>query len=119
MSMKKSFFDLTRYMEKDPEFGEFWTKIYQEYQRTKSLVLKLANQSELMQNYPVGKASIEVREEIVLPLLTIQQYALKMAELKDQVRTGEADAIEEILAEIKDMDGEHRVAEILRIVTRP
>ena len=30
-----------------------------------------------MENYPDGKASIEVREDIVLPLLTIQQYALK------------------------------------------
>ena len=77
MSMKKSFFDLTRYMENDPEFGEFWTLIHEEYLNTRRLVLKLANQSELMQNYPVGKASIEVREEIVLPLLTIQQYALK------------------------------------------
>ena len=77
MSMKKSFFELTRYMEKDPEFGEFWKIIYDEFLNTKRLVLKLANQTELMENYPVGKASIEVREEIVLPLLTIQQYALK------------------------------------------
>ena len=77
MSMKKSFFDLTRYMERDPEFGDFWRLIYEEFTNTKRLVLKLANQNELMQNYPVAKASIEVREEIVLPLLTIQQYALK------------------------------------------
>jgi phosphoenolpyruvate carboxylase len=28
-----------------------------------------------MENYPDGKASIQVRERIVLPLLTIQQYA--------------------------------------------
>jgi len=77
MSMKKSFFELTRYMEKDPEFGEFWKLIHQEFITSKRLVLKLANHSELMQNYPVSKASIEVRESIVLPLLTIQQYALK------------------------------------------
>ncbi|UCE93569.1 MAG: phosphoenolpyruvate carboxylase [Flavobacteriaceae bacterium] len=77
MAMKKSFFELTRYMEKDPEFGEFWTLIYEEFLRSKRLVLKLANQSELMQNYPISKSSIEVRESIVLPLLTIQQYALK------------------------------------------
>ncbi len=31
-----------------------------------------------------------------------QQFALKIAELKDLLRTGEADAVEEILAEIKD-----------------
>lgn len=77
MSMKKSFFELTRYMENDPEFGDFWKLIHQEFLTSKRLVLKLANESELMQNYPVSKASIEVRESIVLPLLTIQQYALK------------------------------------------
>lgn len=77
MSMKKSFFELTRYMENDPEFGDFWKLIHKEFQTSKRLTLKLANQSELMQNYPISKASIEVRESIVLPLLTIQQYALK------------------------------------------
>ena len=29
-----------------------------------------------MENYPDGRASIKLREHIVLPLLTIQQYAL-------------------------------------------
>ena len=77
MSMKKSFFELTRYMENDPEFGEFLKLIYKEFETSKRLALKLANQSELMQNYPVSKASIEVRDSIVLSLLTIQQYALK------------------------------------------
>ena len=85
MSMKKSFFELTRYMERDPEYGDFWKLIYDEFQTSKRLVLKLANQTELMQNYPVSKASIEVRESIVLPLLTIQQYALKkVQELNSQ-----------------------------------
>jgi len=77
MSMKKSFFELTRYMENDPEFGDFWKLIHHEFLTSKRLALKLANQTELMENYPVSKASIEVRESIVLPLLTIQQYALK------------------------------------------
>lgn len=83
MSMKKSFFELTRYMEKDEEFGSFWQLIHNEFLNAKRLVLKLANLDELMQNYPVSKASIEVRESIVLPLLTIQQYGLKkVQELK-------------------------------------
>ena len=30
-----------------------------------------------MENEPANKASIEVREKIVLPLITIQQYALR------------------------------------------
>ncbi len=77
MSLTKSFFDLTKYMSKDEEFGAFWNIIYEEYQTTKRLLLKLTGYSELMENEPSGKASIQVRESIVLPLLTIQQYALK------------------------------------------
>ena len=77
MSLTKSFFSLTKYMSEDEEFGEFWNIIYEEYKTTKRLILKLTGYNELMENEAVGKASIEVRESIVLPLLTIQQYALK------------------------------------------
>ncbi len=77
MALSKSFFDLTKYMSKDEEFGDFWNIIYNEYVTTKTLLLKLTGYKELMENEPSGKASIEVREAIVLPLLTIQQYALK------------------------------------------
>ena len=76
MSLAKSFFPLTAYMKKDPEFGAFWQIIYDEFLETKRLLLKIAGHKELMENYPDGKASIEIRERIVLPLLTIQQYAL-------------------------------------------
>lgn len=77
MSMAKSFFELTSYMAKDKEFGEFWNIIHDEFVLTKRLLLKLTGHKELMENYPDGKASIAVRDAIVLPLLTIQQYALK------------------------------------------
>ncbi|MCF7559375.1 phosphoenolpyruvate carboxylase [Sabulilitoribacter multivorans] len=77
MSLTKSFFDLTKYMSNDEEFGAFWNIIYTEYTTTKNLLLKLTGYQELMENEPSGKASIEVRESIVLPLLTIQQFALK------------------------------------------
>ena len=76
MSLSKSFFELTEYMADDEEFGDFWKIIYEEYKTTKRLILKLSNYTMLMQSNPVGKASIEIRENIVLPLLTIQQYAL-------------------------------------------
>ena len=76
MSLAKSFFPLTAYMRKDPEFGEFWQIIYDEFLETKRLLLKIAGHKDLMENYPDGKASIDMRERIVLPLLTIQQYAL-------------------------------------------
>tara|TARA_R110002073_G_scaffold108336_5_gene243460 strand:+ start:30568 stop:33072 length:2505 start_codon:yes stop_codon:yes gene_type:complete len=77
MSLTKSFFELTAYMAEDEDYGEFWKLIHEEYQTTKRLLLKLAGHKELMENYPDGKASIEVRENIVLPLLTIQQFALR------------------------------------------
>ena len=76
MSLAKSFFPLTAYMQKDPEFGEFWQIIYDEFLETKRLLLKIAGHTTLMENYSDGKASIEIRERIVLPLITIQQYAL-------------------------------------------
>jgi len=77
MSLTKSFFDLTKYMAEDEEFGDFWKIIFTEYETTKRLLLKLTGYKELMENEPAGKASIQVRESIVLPLLTIQQFALK------------------------------------------
>ncbi len=84
MALSKSFFPLTAYMKNDKEFGEFWQLIYTEFLETKRLLLKLSGYSALMENYPDGKASVELREKIVLPLLTIQQYALlKIKELKE------------------------------------
>ncbi|WP_271781882.1 phosphoenolpyruvate carboxylase [Aquimarina algiphila] len=77
MSLTKSFFELTSYMKEDEEYGAFWDIIHEEYLLTKRLLFKLTGYSELMQNEPAGKASIDIRENIVLPLLTIQQYALK------------------------------------------
>jgi phosphoenolpyruvate carboxylase len=77
MSLTKSFFKLTAYMKNDPQYGEFWILIYNEYKLTKKLILRLSGFDSLMQNEPANKASIETREKIVLPLITIQQYALK------------------------------------------
>jgi len=76
MSLSKSFLGLTAYMEKDPVYGEFWSIIYNEYLLSKRLLLKLTGFETLMEDQKAGKKSIDIREEIVLPLLTIQQYGL-------------------------------------------
>ena len=76
MSLTKSFFGLTAYMQNDKNFGDFWNLIHNEYILTKEMILKLTGFEDLMENEPAGKASIKIREEIVQPLLTIQQYAL-------------------------------------------
>ena len=76
MSLTKSFFALTAYMQNDKRFGDFWNLIYDEFTLTREMILNLTGFEELMENEPAGKASIKVREEIVQPLLTIQQSAL-------------------------------------------
>ncbi|RYJ44876.1 phosphoenolpyruvate carboxylase [Flavobacterium beibuense] len=84
MSLSKSFFPLTAYMKEDKEFGSFWEIIHNEYLETNRLLLKVSGYKELMENYPDGVASIKMREHIVLPLLTIQQYALhKIRQMKN------------------------------------
>ncbi len=77
MSLSKSYFPLTEYLKDDPEFGGFWQLIHQEYLRSKVMVLEVSGAEQLMDDSRAMRASIGVRERIVLPLLTIQQYALR------------------------------------------
>ena len=85
MSLSKSFLGLTAYMETDPTYGAFWKIIYNEYLLSQRLLLKVSGFDTLMQDQPAGKKSIDIREEIVLPLLTIQQYGLiKIQELNKE-----------------------------------
>lgn len=76
MSMLKSFFPLTAYIKEDKNFGAVWQIIKDEFDLTEKLVLELTGNTILMQEDPVGRSSILMRDKIVLPLLTIQQYAL-------------------------------------------
>jgi phosphoenolpyruvate carboxylase len=88
MAMKKCFFPLTEYLRDHPVYGEIWQKIYNEYELTKKYVLLLSGNTELMENYPVEQLSIQMRERIVMPLITIQQYAIaKCRELNGQSAT--------------------------------
>ena len=86
MSLTKSFFELTSYMSKDEEFGEFWKIIHDEYILTKKMLLKISNFKELMENEPANKLSIQTRENVVMPLITIQQYALQIVK---EIESGE------------------------------
>jgi phosphoenolpyruvate carboxylase len=76
MSMSKSDFRVTAYLEDDKTFGTFWKKLKGEYELTKSLLLELTGSESLMEEYPIEKTSIALREKIVLPLVIIQHYAL-------------------------------------------
>lgn len=76
MAMKKCFFPLTAWLKNDAQYGEIWTMIYDEFLLTQKYVLLLTDKPELMSDFPVDILSISMREKIVLPLLTIQQFAI-------------------------------------------
>jgi phosphoenolpyruvate carboxylase len=58
------------------------------------MLLKLAGHQVLMENYPVEKLSIAVREKIILPLVLIQHFALE--KLQHKVTEEEQQAYEKL-----------------------
>lgn len=80
MALKKSNFELTAYISKNEEFGDFWNILHDEYELSKQMTLLISEYSLLMEEDLVSRKSIEIREQIVLPLLLIQQYALQKIE---------------------------------------
>lgn len=75
-SMSKTNFELTRYMADDPRFGAVWQDLHDEFELSRAMVLKVSGQKELLEDNPRSRLSIRLRERVVLPLLTIQQFAL-------------------------------------------
>ena len=84
MAMQKCFFPLTAWLSDDVTYGEIWNKIFTEYELTKKYVLQLSGKTSLMSDFPVDNLSISMREKIVLPLLTIQQYAINKIRVMDE-----------------------------------
>jgi phosphoenolpyruvate carboxylase len=86
MAMIKSFFPLTAHLADHPKFGEIWQIIFKEYELTKQYILRLSGKTELMDDYPIEQLSIQMRERIVLPLLTIQQYSMiRVREMEEAI----------------------------------
>jgi len=68
-----------------PVFGEFWQLIYDEYQLSLEMVLKVSGQTVMLEDNPTSRYSIGLRQRVVLPLLIVQQYAqMKLNSLADQ-----------------------------------
>lgn len=93
MSMNKTYFPLTYYMRNNKKFGEFWNVLFAEFELSKEMMLELAGYNILMQEEPINRKSIRIREKIVLPLLSIQQYAL----IKLQKNEGDRDTYEKLV----------------------
>jgi phosphoenolpyruvate carboxylase len=85
MAMKKCYFPLTEHLSKDKKFGEIWNMIYSEYVVTEKYLFQLTGHNELMADYAVEQLSVSMREKIVLPLVTIQQFAMALIrEIEDE-----------------------------------
>lgn len=82
MSMSKCYFELTAHIAQDKDYESFWHIIFEEYQLSKKMALLVSNNRFLMEEEPISRRSIKIREDIVLPLLVIQQYAFQKIEKK-------------------------------------
>jgi phosphoenolpyruvate carboxylase len=88
MSLTKTYYPATQYLANDADFGEYWKKMFAEFERTKKQILEVTGLSELMKNNPVNRDSIKLRERIVLPLIVIQQFGLqKLRNSSDKTHT--------------------------------
>lgn len=87
MAMQKTFFPLTAHLANHEKYGEVWLMIFKEYELTKQYLLRIAEKTELMADYPVEQLSIQMREKIVLPLLTMQQYAISRVREMEEALT--------------------------------
>ncbi|TVQ42435.1 MAG: phosphoenolpyruvate carboxylase [Saprospirales bacterium] len=76
-SLTKAFYPATAYIGEHPEFGSLWQDIYKEYEESKRLLLEISESTELLADNPLSRKSIRIREKIILPVITIQQYALQ------------------------------------------
>ncbi|MDX2280962.1 MAG: phosphoenolpyruvate carboxylase [Saprospiraceae bacterium] len=76
-SLSKGNFNVTRHIADSPRFGAFWTMLKEEFERTNTHLLNLSGQEGLLEDNLMSKTSIAIREQIVLPLIVIQQYALQ------------------------------------------
>ncbi|HEX2608241.1 MAG TPA: phosphoenolpyruvate carboxylase [Flavisolibacter sp.] len=97
MAMKKSYFPLTSYLAGDPQYGELWNLIVEEYERTQKYLFRLSDKTELMSDYPVEQLSIQMRERIVLPLTTIQQYALIRLRQENHLQDVDKETLEKLI----------------------
>ena len=93
MAMNKSYFPLTYYMKNHPKFGTFWQVLFSEYELSKEMMFEITGFHSLMEEEPVGRKSVKIREKIVLPLLSIQQYAL----MKLQKNEGDRETLEKLV----------------------
>jgi phosphoenolpyruvate carboxylase len=87
-SLSKCFYPATAYLSEDKTYGDLWRIMFEEYNRSIEKLKVVSSMDQLMGDNPVSKKSIEIRERIVLPLITVQQFAIQQL-----LETGKSDEI--------------------------
>lgn len=76
-SLRKSNFKATRYLSEHEQFGTFWKMLHGEFKCSRRTLKDISGMKKLLEQNPASNASIKLRENIVLPLIAIQQFALQ------------------------------------------
>jgi len=95
-SLTKCNFSATSWIANSNEFKALYQMLRNEYQLSVQYILTAMQQDELMQDFPVSKASVLLREKIVLPLVAIQQYALQRLN-SETLESGEQKELEKLV----------------------
>lgn len=98
-SLSKTRYDLTRYLADDASYGDLWKNIAEEAARSRELLLRVSGRTALLDNEPNVRASIRLREEFILPVAVIQQWAL--IRLRERPTESDAEHLQHIV--IKSM----------------
>ncbi len=84
-ALAKSNIACTSYLLDDKTFGPFVKKIHDEATLTKRCILEIAEMEHLMENDPLNQKSIDLRDDLILPLVIIQQWALQELEAGEAI----------------------------------
>ncbi len=76
-SLAKSFYPSSAYLKDAENYKNLWLVMFREYEQSIEMLLEISGMEKLLEDNPVSKSSIEIREKIVLPLVTIQQYCIQ------------------------------------------
>lgn len=91
-SLNKCFYPATTYLKDNKSYGQFWEIMFDEFNLSIEKLKEVSDMDELMGDNQMSKKSIAIREKIVLPLITIQQYAIQ-----SMLETGESSELLEKL----------------------
>ncbi len=96
MALTKTNFNLTQYLQEDKVYGKLWSKIHDEYDDCLRLLPEITGMKSLMEHDSVSHKSITIREELVVPLAVIQQFALQQLN-RTEIRESQKSLFEKII----------------------